>query len=62
MKRTILVIKIKMPSGRVKTIENKKATGWTDKNIKQYMKGVRKSLEIAFPGATITTSTISEKG
>ncbi len=55
-KRTILLIKIKVPGKKMEVFETKKKSGWTDKEIRQFVKGVQSG----FPGATITTSTISQ--
>lgn len=55
-KRTILLIKIKVPNKPMKIIEAKKKDGWSDKDIRQFVKGITS----AYPGAVITTSTISK--
>lgn len=60
-KRTILLIKIRVPGKKMTVIENEKKDGWSAEDIRQFMKGARKGLKIAYPGATITTSTISKR-
>ncbi len=55
-RRTILLIKIKVANKPMKIIEAKKKDGWSDKDIRQLVKGVVS----AYPGAVITTSTISK--
>ncbi len=56
-KRIILLIKIKVPNKPMKIIEAKKKDGWSNKDIRQFIKGVVNAYP---PGAIITTSTISE--
>lgn len=56
-KRTILLIKISVSGRRMKVIEAEKKDGWSDKDIRQFIKGVKS----AYPKATITTSSISKK-
>ena len=56
-KRTILLIKIKPKYGRMKVIEARKANGWSDEDIRKFVKGVQGE----YPDAEITTSTISKK-
>lgn len=56
MKRTILLIKIKVSGKPMKVIEARKKDGWSDRDIRQFVKGVKSG----YPDATITTSTISE--
>ena len=55
-KRTILLVKIKPKHGRIKVVEAKKADGWSDKDIRKFVKGVQGE----YPDAEITTSTISK--
>lgn len=55
-KRTILILKIKVPYERMRIVEAKKKNGWSDKDILQFVKGVKS----AWPDAVITTSTISK--
>ncbi len=56
-KRTILLIKIKVSGKPMKVIEAKKKDGWSDRDMYRFIQGIKSG----YPGATITTSTISEK-
>ncbi len=55
-KRTILIIKIKVPGRRMKVVEAVKKGGWSDKDIRKFIKGIQSG----HPEAVITTSTISK--
>ncbi len=55
-KRTILIIKIKVSGEHLKVIESEKKDGWSDRDIRKFIKGVQSG----YPKAVITTSTISK--
>ena len=57
MKITTLIVKIKIPGRRMKTIEAEKKDGWSKKDMHRFIKGIKSG----FPNATITTSTISKE-
>ncbi len=55
-KRTILTIKIKIPGKRMKVVTAEKKEGWSDRDIRKFIKGVQSG----YPKAVITTSTTSK--
>lgn len=56
-KRTILIVKIKEPGKEQRIIEAELKGGWSDEEIKKFVKGVKSG----YPKDTkITTSTISK--